>query len=215
MAKEKPDAEPQTSELLAQIQAGHTDAVEALFRRYYDRVLRIVRRQLGPGLREKIESGDVVQETFATAHLKLNGFELRQGSSLINWFARISERRVHAAAEYFGAAKRDRACEQSLDAVRTEASSDEHAIQFAADTIAPSDLCGKAEQVTGLWEALMLLSEDQREIIMLRNFGDYSWQTIAAVMRLSTANAARARHARAMASLSAHMLRRDGGEANG
>ncbi|MCP3915135.1 MAG: sigma-70 family RNA polymerase sigma factor [bacterium] len=204
------DRETRTTELLADIQSGNSEAIEELFRRYYDRVTRIVRRQLGAGLREKVESADLVQETFATAQKKLPEFELREGSSLVNWFAKLSERRIHAAVEYYAAAKRDRGRENSLDAIQNDADSGDHPLQLAGQGAGPAEICCTNEDVGTLHEMLMELGEEQREVIMLRDFGQGSWESIATAMDRPSANAVRALHARAITNLTLRMCRRGG-----
>ena len=51
-----------TLELLRAARDGERAALEALFERYRDRVLEIVRIRLGPRLRQAVESTDLAQE---------------------------------------------------------------------------------------------------------------------------------------------------------
>ena len=62
-----PDALTRSVELVRRAQAGERPALERLFERYYDRVRRIVRARLGPELRLRVESVDILQETFTAA----------------------------------------------------------------------------------------------------------------------------------------------------
>jgi len=61
-------------DLVLRAQQGDTDALNRLFERYYGRVQRIVRLRLGSRLREKVESGDILQETFIAAVRSLEDF---------------------------------------------------------------------------------------------------------------------------------------------
>ena len=94
-------------DLLRRAQDGDDSAVNLLFTRYYERVRRIVRMRLGPVLRRRVDSGDILQETFVAAVGCFDRFEVRDEASFISWLARIAQRQVFAAADHHTAQKRD------------------------------------------------------------------------------------------------------------
>src|SRR5262245_56509643 len=101
-------------DLVLRAQDGDSQALNRLFERYYERVRRIVRLRLGHKLRESVDSGDILQETFIAAVRSIDNFEMREEASLINWLSRLAERQIIAAADYHGAKKRDQRRNVSL-----------------------------------------------------------------------------------------------------
>ena len=57
----------QSLDLVRSAQEGDSDALNLLFERYYERVRRVVRMRLGRKLRQEMDSGDILQETFMAA----------------------------------------------------------------------------------------------------------------------------------------------------
>src|SRR6185436_18440399 len=102
----KPDDLTLTLDLLRRAQQGERPALERLLERYYERVRRIVRLRLGPSLRRRLESGDILQETFLAAVRNFARFELRDEGSFINWLAVLAENQIRDAADHHGAQKR-------------------------------------------------------------------------------------------------------------
>ena len=54
----------QSLDLVRSAQNGDGGALNLLFERYYERVRRVVRMRLGNKLRQEMDSGDILQETF-------------------------------------------------------------------------------------------------------------------------------------------------------
>ena len=102
-------------DLLRRAKDGDEVALNRLCERYYERVRRVVRMRLGRGLREMVDSGDILQETFLQAVRAFDGFETRDEASLVNWLCKLAERQIIAAADYHGAQKRDHRRQFALD----------------------------------------------------------------------------------------------------
>ena len=86
------DSIVQTLELVRASQGGDDDALNRLFERYYPRVRKVIRLRMGPKLREKLESVDILQEVFRTAFEGFERFEMRDEASFINWLSKIAAR---------------------------------------------------------------------------------------------------------------------------
>ncbi|MCP3919243.1 MAG: sigma-70 family RNA polymerase sigma factor [bacterium] len=181
-------------------------AYERLFGRYYERVQRIVRLRLGAKMRNHLESGDIVQETFIAAIQAFDNFEVREEAGLINWLAKIAERRITHAARDMGARKRDRACEVPLASIRASLISGE-LICEAVDAAVPDRLAQDAEQVEVVERALERLTHDQREAILLHAYAGATYETVAKELGRPSAEAARKLYKRAVIEL-AEILRR-------
>ncbi|MFN0008883.1 MAG: RNA polymerase sigma factor [Planctomycetota bacterium] len=191
----------QSLDLVLRAQEGDQGALNRLCERYYDRVRRIVRLRLGARLRETVDSGDILQETFMAAVRSLESFEMREEASLINWLSRLAERQIIAAADYHGAKKRDQrrnvSLTSSLDSsqsLRTSTMPDDRAPL-------PLDATASEEEQRIVEECLHALPEEYRELILLRNYAGASWETVAEETGRPSAAAARMMHARALVEL--------------
>ena len=78
-------------DLVRRAQHGDRSAFERLVAFYQTRLDRAVTSRLGAELREKIEVGDVVQETVLKAPSSLKTFEWRGEDSFLRWLTGIAE----------------------------------------------------------------------------------------------------------------------------
>ena len=192
----------QSLDLVLRAQEGDKAALNRLCERYYDRVRRIVRLRLGARLRETIESGDILQETFLAAVKSLDSFEMREEASLVNWLSRLAERQIIAAADYHGAKKRDRRRNVSLTASIGDSQSIRTMSTLPDDRAPlPIDATANEEEQKHVESCLQELPEDYRELILLRNYAGASWETVAEETGRPSAAAARMMHARALIEL--------------
>jgi DNA-directed RNA polymerase specialized sigma24 family protein len=95
-----------TLDLLREARAGNTEAAGTLLERYASRVLAIVRIRLGRGVRQHVESRDILQEAVLEALGSIDRFEPRGEAAFLHWLARLAERRILRTAEHHSAAKR-------------------------------------------------------------------------------------------------------------
>ena len=190
--------------LIRDAKRGDRDALAHLVERYYDRVLRIVRARLGPGLRKHLESQDLVQDTFAAAVRDFERFEVREEASLVHWLARLAERQILRAAEYHRAERRDPGREEPFDRESGEAP-----LPAAAEGPGPGTQMRELEQHELLESCLGELPEEYRELILLRDYAGVSWEEVARETGRPSADAARVMHVKAVEELS-KLLRRCG-----
>lgn len=202
-----PDDVTRSLDLVQQAQAGDREALNRLFARYYERVRRIVRLRLGRRLRETVESGDILQETFVHAVRAFENFEVRDEASLIAWLSRLAERQIIAQADYHGAKKRDHKKNVPLQA---SSESGTFEVAYLDDQTRPLEHLADAEQAGIVEGCIAELSEDYRELILLRNYAGASWEAVAEETGRPSAAAARMMHARAMVELG-RLVRQAGG----
>jgi RNA polymerase sigma-70 factor (ECF subfamily) len=198
-------------ELVQRAQEGDREALDHLLERHSARVLAIVRYRLGPRLRESVESGDILQETFLAAVKAFPSFEVRDEGSLIHWLAKLVERQIIAQADYHGAKKREAARRISLDRTsgNSGALSGSVPLLHADETTAPLEKLERAEERAAVERALDELPGEYRELLLLRNYAGASWEAVAEATGRPSAAAARMMHARAMLEL-AKLLRQRG-----
>jgi RNA polymerase sigma-70 factor (ECF subfamily) len=160
-------APPLTRLLLDRARAGERDAYERLFALAADRLLLFIRLRLGAGLREKVDSLDVLQETFLEAHRALPGFEAGEDGAFARWLCRIAENRLRGLADHHGAKK------------RTLPTDERPVSDVLAAHAGPSTLASRKETRDRLERALGELAPDEQQALLLRYFEDRGLEEIA------------------------------------
>lgn len=100
-----PTADP-TLDLCLRARGGDEAAYERLFALAYDSLRLYVRLRLGRALRTRLESDDVIQDTFVEALRSFDGFRWQGKASFSRWICRVAENRIRALAAHHGARKR-------------------------------------------------------------------------------------------------------------
>jgi len=179
------EPESTTKILWRQARAGDQQAYERLFGLHVDRLRMFVRMRLG-SLREKIEPDDVLQDAYLAAHRAFDTFEYTDDGAFLRWMCRIVDNRLRDAHDFFTAAKRQ-----------------EVAIPKSAPT-GPVTALGRAENRAAVERALAQLSDEHREVLLLRYFEGLSAEEAGERMN-RTAGAIRNLAARALVELSKHL----------
>ncbi len=195
------DSVTRSLDLVRAAQGGDDTALNRLFERYYERVRRVVRMRLGKRLRTALDSGDILQETFTAAVRSFDSFEMRDEASLINWLSKLAERQIIAAADYHGAKKRDRRREVALANPISGEVAAEFKFEYTANTPLPDEKAADEEQAAVMESCVGELSEEYRELVILRHYVGASWETVAEITQRPSPDAARMMHARAMIEL--------------
>ncbi len=151
----------ESSRLFQQARQGSREAINAVFERYGHRLHALIRFRLGPHLRRRLESRDILQATLLKAFKGIGRFEGSGSRSMMAWLGTIARDEIYDQADFYGRQKRDAGRDTTLDErvdplvrqVHTEASR----LQLQAD----------AER---LEQALDQLNKAQREIILLRHY---------------------------------------------
>ncbi len=163
-------SEPDDDCLLARFAAGERTALEELFRRYRQPAYRVAYRLLG----NEADALDAVQDGFVKALTHLAGFEKR--SSFKTWLLRV----VSNAALDLGRQRGRREC-LSLEAAEGR-DPDLSILMTPDETAAQLD---RAELRSLLDEALLTLSEVQRQTFVLHAEAELSYREVAEVMGIS------------------------------
>jgi RNA polymerase sigma-70 factor (ECF subfamily) len=171
-----------TKALWRQAKAGDRAAFERLFALHTDRLLVFVRAKLGAALRAKIEAEDVLQDAFVAALKSFNDFEYTDDGAFLRWMCRIIDHRLRDAHDFFAAKKRQ-----------------EIALPKSAPT-GPVTALGRAENRQQIEAGLTRLSDEHREVLLLRYFEGLSAEDAGERMNRS-AGAIRNLAARALVEL--------------
>lgn len=167
---------------------GNSAAFGELVRRYQDRLYNAVVHIVGC----RVEAEDVVQDAFVQAFVKLSSF--KHDSKFYTWLYRI-------AFNVSISRRRRRRTELSVEFSR-ETTGDEP----VDDEVSPSASLEQEEQRIQLQQAMKLLSDEHRAIIVLRHIEEFSYEEIADVLDIAVGTV-RSRLHRARAQLLEHLRR--------
>ena len=190
------------SKLLTQAAGGEQTAIDAMFRRYEERIKRMVRLRLNHKLRGRVDASDVVQETFLDAAKHLTEYLRHPSVPFFLWLRHLASRKlIDVHRRHLGAQARDVGNEVALRGhAGPAATSDSLAAQLMGRFSSPSSAAQKVEVREKVRSALEDLDPIDREVLTLRHFEQLSNVETAAVLAIG-ASTASTRYLRALARL--------------
>ena len=197
-----------TDDLVQRAQSGDDDARSELFERFQGRVLALVRKKLGPGLRAKFESMDIAQSAMTAAVRDLDQFDASGDGALIKWLAGVVEHKIRNKAREAGQLKRDAGPERALGIGYSRTSAPR--LDPVARGTTPSAHAERDEEATLTRDAIRSLPRNWREIIELRMIQQLPWSAVAGRLGV-TEKAAQGRLARAKTELAVALAKLDRG----
>jgi RNA polymerase sigma-70 factor (ECF subfamily) len=191
----------ETTILLRRAKEGAHDALDAVYQRVSGKLLAFIRLRMGPTLRARLESRDILQATLLKSFEHFREFEQSDAASLMAWLARIAENEIRDQADRQGRQRRDARAEVPLESDTS----------FGAGHVAGALRSALSqlildEQARQLEQALETLNEHHREVILLRHYEELSFREIGLRVGKSE-DAARMLYARALAALTMRMTR--------
>ena len=181
-----------SSSLIRQAKRGSGDAMDHLFRMCGERLLALIRSRLGRDLRRRFESRDILQATMLKAFEKIDGFNGADRASVMAWLVRIAENEIRDQVDHHRRQRRNPAAEVPV----------ERAVELTARVRSQSSRIALSEDMERVEKGLESVSDDYREVILLRYIGELSYRDIGRRMGRSP-DACRVLLARAMAALTA------------
>jgi RNA polymerase sigma-70 factor, ECF subfamily len=182
--------------LVERAREGSPDALSELVERFSPRLLAVIRLRLGPALRARLESRDVLQETWLKALARLDSFAGAGGATFMAWLAQIAVNEIRDRADYHGRQRRDAGREEPLGPAVLEG--------LAARVRSETSRVALDADLRRLEAALESLSPEHREVIVLRRLEDRPPHEVAERMERSP-DACRMLLARALAALAVAM----------
>jgi RNA polymerase sigma-70 factor (ECF subfamily) len=202
MAEVTPDS-GETCSLLEAAQAGDQSAFERLFAKHRRYLRHVLDMRLDARFRARVDASDLVQETQLEAFRRLADFCTRRPMPFRLWLRKTAQERLYVAyREHMQAARRSVTREVPLP----EQSSLLLAQAFVPSVSTPSQPLRRVELARKVREALALLSESDREILLLRALEGLSNQEVAQVLDLDPATSSK-RHGRALVRLHEVLVR--------
>jgi RNA polymerase sigma-70 factor (ECF subfamily) len=183
------DVTPDSSEtldLLRQARAGDKAAFERLFAEHRPQLRRFVDMRLDPKLRARVDASDVVQETQMEVLGRLADYLERQPMPFRLWLRKTAyERLLKIRRRHVEAAQRSLEREVPLP----DRSSFALAQQLLASGSTPSQHLDKREIARRVRQAIAQLAENDRQIVLMRNFEGMSNREVAQVLQIDPATA--------------------------
>lgn len=165
--------------LLEQARGGD-DVARGQLLELYRNYLRLQARSLiGGALQIRVDTSDLVQETFMKAHQHFEGFLGGGEPELVAWLRRILVRSLADAAKHHRVAGRDYRVQQSLEEMLDRSSIALHRA-LASPISSPSARAIGRERAVLLADAVARLPADYREVFILRNLEQVPTDQIAA-----------------------------------
>ncbi len=156
------------------------DQLHFELQRYRSYLLLLAQLQLESRVPQRIDASDIVQQTLLEAHLQHESF---QGDEVrfMAWLRRVLANNLRDAWRGLRRAKRDVACEVSLEAALGQSSA-RLVDLLAADQTSPSHHASQHEELLRLADALAKLPTAQQEAIRLHHLQEWTLAEVARQM---------------------------------
>lgn len=182
--------------LIDRFKSGDQAAFEEMVSRYWDRIYSMVHQLL----RNPQDAEEVTQDAFIRAHRGLANF--RGDSAFSTWLYQIATNLARNRYWYWWRRKRDKSV--SMDAPLGADNELTLADVIPAEVESPDDITVTQEFVDRIGGAMEGLSSKHREILVLRNVKNLSYEEIAVILGISVGTV-KSRIARARESLRARL----------
>ncbi|GIW96992.1 MAG: DNA-directed RNA polymerase sigma-70 factor [Pirellulaceae bacterium] len=133
--------------------------------------------QLQARLKSKVDASDIVQQTLLQAYRARDQFQGTSRAEKAGWLRRILGNVLFSVLRDYSRQRRDVGREQSIQAV--EQSSLLLGNLLASEVSSPSNALHREEQAAQLAEAMLELTEEQRQAIILKYWHNASLVSIA------------------------------------
>jgi RNA polymerase sigma-70 factor (ECF subfamily) len=165
--------------LLERARAGDSEALGRLLEIYRNYLSLLARLQVGMRLQGKVDPADLVQETFLEAHRDLGQFRGTSEKELIAWLRQIlATNLANLIRHYYGTQRRDMNLERELvDELNQSSRVLDRGLVAAQES--PSQMASRREQAVLLADALRELTNDYREVIVLRHLEALTFPEVA------------------------------------
>ena len=178
--------------LVDRFKAGDHAAFDEMIARYWDRIYAMVNQLL----RNSQDAEEVTQDAFIRAHRGLANF--RGESAFSTWLYQIATNLARNRYWYWWRRRRDQSV--SLDAPVSHDNTTTLAEVIPAELETPDDIAVTQEFVARIGRGMERLSPKHREILILRNVKNLSYEEISAILSISVGTV-KSRIARARESL--------------
>ena len=185
---------------LRRLRAGGTAALARLIESHRTTLLKVIENRLDHRIWKRIDSADILQETFVDASRRLPRYLEAPAVSPMVWLKTLLWDRVLVThRQHFAIEKRDVRREKA-SIVGGDSPSDGSGIDLSSSSFTPGTTAIHLEWKRVLQEKMGRLDPIDREILQLRHFQELSNREVAAKLQLTTAAASK-RYTRALRKL--------------
>ncbi len=173
-----------STDVLRRVKRRDPAAMDQFFEHYYDRIYAHVVNML----RDPVLGEDLCQDIFLRLHRTVESLDSERSPT--GWVFTVA---TNVVRDHWRSREHKRA-ERELggdDPARFDVAHPDPGVQAVME---------KDEELRAVWQSLHLLSSDDREIILLRDYEELDTETIAAMLDLNP-DAVRQRHSRAVTRL--------------
>jgi RNA polymerase sigma-70 factor (ECF subfamily) len=163
--------------LVDRFKNGDQAAFDEMVLRYWDRIFMMVKQLLG----NSQDAEEVTQDAFIRAHRGLANF--RGDSAFSTWLYQIATNLARNKYWYWWRRKRDKSI--SFDQPLSEDASLTLSDVFPSQAETPKEEAVTQEFVDRVAECMQMLNAKHREILVLRNVQNLSYEEIASVLNIS------------------------------
>jgi len=171
-----PMPEGHEAKLLERLKRRDEAAFNELVQLYQAKVFRLVFRMIG----DRGEAEDLSQEVFVTVFKSIDGF--RGDSKLSTWLYRVATNHCKNRIKYLS--RRARGGKRELDEIADRDALDSVSMSTSAYMPRPDELALARQTETIIQRALGELDEDQRELVVLRDIENMTYEDIQRVTGL-------------------------------
>jgi RNA polymerase sigma-70 factor (ECF subfamily) len=202
MAAQVPtDDSAETRQLLAAAGEGDRAAIAKLLERHHRWLMSFAAARLDPRISARVDASDVVQETQAEVCSRLNDYLQRRPTSFRTWM-------LKTAYDKIGKLKRQHVLADRRSVLHEVPLAEESSLQLADQLVAAQDApwerMTREELARRVRLALARLSEQDREVLLLRHVEGLGNQEIGYMLDLSAKTVSK-RHGRALLRLHAEL----------
>jgi RNA polymerase sigma-70 factor, ECF subfamily len=183
-----------TAGLLEQVRRGDKRALEELLTRHRPAIRWLIELRLDPKLRQRLDPSDVVQETQAEVIRRIDAYLQNRPIPFSLWLRRIAyDRLLMLRRKHVEAGRRA----VTRDLPLPDRSSVELGRRLLAHSATPSEQLVRHELGERVRQAIAGLDENDREIILMRNYEGLTNQEIAQLLDIDPPTASK-RYGRAL-----------------
>ena len=178
-----------TDVLIQQARDGDARSADLLLGRYREFIRLLVRRQADGRLQARVDNSDLIQETLLRVAQNFGQFQGSTEDEWCAWLARIAENEIiHQRRHHLGAEKRTMLREQRGNGATHEVENGVSLLEhwFTRTQTSPSLAAVRNERSVLLANALALLPDDYREVLVLRHLDGLDFPEVAQRMKRSS-----------------------------
>jgi RNA polymerase sigma-70 factor, ECF subfamily len=198
----------QTDQLLEQVRTGQPEAVDRLLAAFREPLRKVIGLRLDPMLARRVDASDIVQDVSLEVAQRLKEYLKAPNMPFALWLRHLAQDRIIDTHRRHRLAQR-RSVDKEQPIARPAWASDESSASLVAQLIdterTPASEAIRQELARRLTDAVDQLSDDDREIILMRHTEQMSNQDVADALGLTEA-AASMRYLRALRRLKAVLV---------